>query len=135
MKATTNKIKNWTWYTGGYNAIHTWLSNNFGPATECINGCEDMPKYEWALIQGKKYEHKKENFQQMCGSCHKNYDMTEKEKQRLRENGYKIRALSPEEVDFVRDAYKSGQTQKSLAQRFGIHQSTISLLVNNKTYA
>jgi hypothetical protein len=31
-------------------------------------------RYEWALLKGKMMERKRENFIQLCMSCHRKYD-------------------------------------------------------------
>ncbi len=59
-----------------YVYVHRWLRNNFGTANKCesINCNKTSNYYEWALIHGKKYEFNKDNFIQLCHSCHKQYD-------------------------------------------------------------
>ena len=34
--------------------------------------------YQWALIRGKKYSFNRDNFFQLCASCHQKYDCTDK---------------------------------------------------------
>jgi hypothetical protein len=64
---------------GGYHAIHKWIYKNYGKAIKCENiDCEKRSNdFEWALSKGKKYEYKRENFIQLCKSCHIKYDFTE----------------------------------------------------------
>ena len=62
----------------GYHGLHTWLIKKFGKALCCENPkCEHKPtkRYEWSLLKGKEYERKRENFWQLCVSCHRKYDM------------------------------------------------------------
>jgi len=63
-----------------YQAIHVWLRNTFGKANkcECLNCPKISKNYEWALIDGKKYERKRENFIMMDKSCHRKYDKINK---------------------------------------------------------
>ena len=63
---------------GGYGAIHKWLLKNFGKATKCENkACDGKSKaYQWALKRSKQYEHNRDNFFQLCASCHRIYDIT-----------------------------------------------------------
>lgn len=70
----------------GYYGIHNWLHKNFGKASKCENpNCFyprkgsrkwlDKPwRYEWSLRKGKKMIRKRENFIQLCVSCHRKYD-------------------------------------------------------------
>lgn len=60
----------------GYAGIHRWLVQKFGKAQKCENPeCLQRGKtYEWARLKGKQYERKRENFWQLCHSCHKKYD-------------------------------------------------------------
>ena len=59
-----------------YNNIHKWLINSFGKAHKCEN--EDCKKvsiaFDYALIKGKNYEKKRENFIMLCRGCHTKYD-------------------------------------------------------------
>lgn len=58
-----------------YKGLHLWLKRNFGKANKCEHCYNPVAKrYEWALIKGKKYQHKRENFIQLCTKCHHNYD-------------------------------------------------------------
>lgn len=80
---TSNKKK--TKQTAKYSNIHSWLKNTFGKAYNCENiNCEstNSKRYEWALVKGKVYDRVRENFIQLCPSCHRKYDFTEK----IREN-------------------------------------------------
>lgn len=70
-----------------YAQVHYWMYANFGLATRCesvtCNG--KHKKYEWALVRGMKYEKKRENFIMLCISCHRKYDMTDRQRQKMRE--------------------------------------------------
>lgn len=61
-----------------YAAIHYWLKKNYGVAVKCEN--EKCPnkqsRFEWALKKDKKYEYKRENYIQLCRSCHNKYDQS-----------------------------------------------------------
>lgn len=61
----------------GYNALHSWIKNNYGKAKECENKeCEykNPKRYDWANISGK-YKRTRDDFVQLCVSCHKKYDL------------------------------------------------------------
>jgi hypothetical protein len=69
-----------------YSTIHKWLVKKYGKATECIalNCTKKSNCYDWGLLKGKHYCRKKENFIQLCRSCHNSYD---------REGGKKVRKI------------------------------------------
>lgn len=65
----------------GYSGIHMWLRSEYGKANTCeseIIGIEcrnNTSRYHWAKLRGKRYERKRENFIQLCNSCHRIYDL------------------------------------------------------------
>ena len=62
-------------YDRNYYRVHQWLRWNFVKNNKCDHcGSASKLKYEWALIKGKKYEKKRENFAELCISCHRIYD-------------------------------------------------------------
>ncbi len=69
----------------GYSAIHKWLKNNFGKPNKCeMSSCKKISdNFEWALKKGKEYEKKRENFIQLCVSCHRIYDFTENQRKKI----------------------------------------------------
>ena len=60
----------------GFVALHQWLQRTYGKASECENAnCPKISKrFNWSLLRNKKYERKRENFWQLCVSCHRRYD-------------------------------------------------------------
>ena len=61
-------------YKEKYYTIHRWLRKNYGDATMCSFDNKHKALYDWALLKGKKYEYKRENFIQLCKKCHFKYD-------------------------------------------------------------
>lgn len=59
-----------------YIYIHSYLRVKYGRAYKCENPLCEMrsPSFSWALIRGKKYELKENNFVQLCQRCHSEYD-------------------------------------------------------------
>lgn len=59
-----------------YRRIHQWLYYHFGKANKCENkDClGNNTAYQYALIKGKQYEKKRENYMLLCQSCHRLYD-------------------------------------------------------------
>lgn len=70
--------KNPFWVKGDnvkYTTIHKWLFREYGKASKCeICGTTESKRYEWAKLKGKEYERKRENFWELCKSCHTIYD-------------------------------------------------------------
>lgn len=63
---------------GGYDAIHRWLRKHYGNANRCEEQSCSMKSdtYHWAKLPDLPYEHKRENFVQLCASCHRKLDYT-----------------------------------------------------------
>lgn len=49
-------------------------------------------------------------------------------------NGIKSRKIPIDKVNDIKKLYSLGHTQKEIAKMYEVHQSTISYLINNKTY-
>lgn len=77
-KHTVSGEKSGTWKGDkvGYWGIHKWLYKYYGKANYCENlKCSKKSKiFHWALIKNKNYERKRDNFMQLCMSCHWKYD-------------------------------------------------------------
>ena len=91
-----------------YNAVHYWLAFNYGKACKCEskNCLKKSTNYQWAKLKDKEYNFDRNNFIQMCRSCHAKYDWTEEAKEMLRKRStkeYCIRnhKLSEENTTFV----------------------------------
>lgn len=56
----------------GYVALNTWISRTFGKATKC-EFCFSLNHVQWAN-KTKHYKRQREDWQQLCASCHKKYD-------------------------------------------------------------
>lgn len=58
-----------------YDSIHQWMRRQFGGANRCEHNCgTTSTKFDWALVRGKRYEKKRENFIMLCKKCHHAYD-------------------------------------------------------------
>jgi len=71
------KNPNWRGNDVGMIGIHRWLTKNFKKERVCeFCGKENknMLGIDWALLKGKAYERKRENFIELCRSCHAIYD-------------------------------------------------------------
>ena len=80
---STNNHPNWVGDKIGYIGIHIWLRKTFIRPLNCENCHKSNCRFEWALIKGKNYSRKRENFWNLCVSCHRNYDMDDNWKQNL----------------------------------------------------
>jgi len=63
-----------------YFRIHNWLAYHHGKAFKCENqscNSESPKRYEWALLKGKEHKRNRNNYVQLCPSCHRKYDFTE----------------------------------------------------------
>ncbi len=70
-----------TWNKGltsstDYHQIHKWVRRNKGSADRCQNvSCKgDSTHFDWAKLPECPYEHKLENYIQLCRKCHKLMD-------------------------------------------------------------
>ena len=70
-----------------YVAVHLWLYKTYGKATKCENrNCKKISKkFEYSQLKGKECDKKRENFWQLCKSCHSYYDIKENTLQKLSE--------------------------------------------------
>ena len=57
----------------GYVGIHLWLRKHFKKTGNC-GQCTSAKRTYWALLKGKNYERKRENFWELCAKCHVAYD-------------------------------------------------------------
>ena len=72
--------------TKEYFQAHAWIIYHYGKASKCENeNCtyENPKRYEWALIKGKKPEKSRDNYMQLCPSCHRKYDFTEEQREKM----------------------------------------------------
>jgi hypothetical protein len=69
-----------------YFRIHNWLSYYYGKANKCENeNCKAVsPKrHEWALLKGKDHKRNRNNYIQLCPSCHRKYDYTQEHRNKI----------------------------------------------------
>ena len=80
-KARDVRNGNWAGDSVGYYGIHSWLARHHGKANKCeMKDCSGKSTYyEWALLKGKKYQRRRDNFWRLCKSCHRAYDFTKRE--------------------------------------------------------
>lgn len=68
-----------------YYATHQWMYKNYGKANKCEDcGDKEALAYDWANIS-KTYKREREDWKQLCRSCHQRFDMTPEKKARLKQ--------------------------------------------------
>ncbi len=62
--------------TTNYASVHDWMLKNYGKASRCENKkcIYKSKRFVWALLHGKTYARKRQNFKQLCYKCHFKYD-------------------------------------------------------------
>lgn len=129
--------------------IHQWINYNYGKASKCENkDCGGKSKtFDYSLLEDKFYDYVRENYMQLCRSCHFKYDYKngkfEKQKQMFcrigkkyaAENGKVMRSLTYKQAEIIREKHRNGMFQSKLADMFSVSINTISLIIRNKTYA
>lgn len=76
--------KNYQWKGAnvGYHALHGWITRNYGKASRCENinsklgfPCKKISKnYDWAFINKEGYARDRNQYMELCHSCHMKYD-------------------------------------------------------------
>ncbi len=105
-------------YGALYASVHCWLRYHYGRADRCENkNCQrKVQSYNWCKIKGKDCDYKRENFIQLCRSCHSKYDRTEESNEKNRQgnpNTHKTHCIrghkfTPENTYLLK--YKKGRT-------------------------
>jgi hypothetical protein len=76
----------WDKFSESYSSIHKWINNVHGKASRCeFETCTNVNAtvFYYALKKGCRYERKRNNFYELCASCHKKYDLTQETRQKL----------------------------------------------------
>lgn len=82
-----SKNVNWKGNNASYISIHQWISRHYGSASRCEspNCSKKSVSFEYALLKGKEHSRKRENYWQLCQSCHVKYDFKESTREKQRE--------------------------------------------------
>lgn len=84
--SNTGKLSSqWKGDDAKYQALHSYIHNHFGKANHCENDlCEGKSKeYQWALKPNSTYSRNIKDYFQLCRSCHRKMDMTNKTKEKI----------------------------------------------------
>lgn len=69
-----------------YSGLHMWVESVLGKPMICWScGDDNRKKYDWANISGL-YKRIKDDWMRLCRSCHKNYDISGKQKNEQNHN-------------------------------------------------
>jgi len=110
-----------------YHAVHHWVYKVFGKANYCsFNPSHKAKRYEWSSISRKALR-QKDDWQQLCPSCHKKYDLTEKERNRLKtwSIGTHKRAIPVKQYDLNHKLIKIFNSTTEAAKLLGISRTGI----------
>ena len=106
-----------------YDNVHKWIWYHHGSANFCENCGKTQSlsgnriMFHWSNRSGN-YLRDRSDWKQLCAKCHKIKDAAKLNKKAVKY----IRSLSHK------------QTQTNLALKFGVDQSTISRIINNKRW-
>ena len=73
---------------GAYSSIHHWIRKNYGSASHCeATDCTKKSlRFQYALKRDCQYAKNRENYMQLCSSCHAKYDLTPQSIERRRKS-------------------------------------------------
>lgn len=111
--------------TKEYHLAHQRVAYRFGSASIFTCECGSSAR-EWAHIHNTCMDNT-ENYKPMCVPCHRKYDG-------YIGNGNSASSLTEEDVLKIRAMKEEGALQEDLAAIFGVSKSTISSIVNRKTW-
>lgn len=75
MSLIGNK-RRWRGNEASYYAIHMWIKKYWGCPDHCdMCHCESASRYEWCN-KDKQYKRNREDWLQLCPSCHRKYDLS-----------------------------------------------------------
>jgi len=123
--------------TGGYIAKHKWVQKCKGKASKCTSkNCSGNSKtYHWALIKDREYSHNPDDYIELCCSCHGKYDMTDEKRKHLKRladnqknTKFNRAVLTKEDVIDIRIRTDNGESQKQIANEYGVHRTTINYI-------
>ena len=112
-----------------YAAIHMYLNAHYVKVGTCEE-CGQVRTTQWALIKGRSYSRRREDYRELCVRCHSQYD---------KGGELSVSAkLTAAQVVEIRRRYKPGRSgrgglkegsTRALAQEFGVSHTTIRKIV------
>lgn len=132
-----NGISKWK-----HTKIHKKLIAKYGNAKLCeSSNCDSVsPKrFEWALKRGHQYSTNKEDYLQLCPSCHRKYDFNEDIRAKLsslkKGQLHNRSKLTNQDVHTIMEMINSGEQNKTIAAKFNVNNSTISDIKRGKRWS
>ncbi len=113
-----------------YRHFHDWLRKYYGHASRCEFCDAKGKKYQWALVKGKNYERKRENFMELCPSCHRKYDHTEKIRNKMRLAARRLRGKALLQLDDEGNVVKEWETLTDAGRAINTIGSIRTALIN-----
>ena len=112
-----------------YQKVHKWLYRNHGKAIHCSNTFDHSAKrYEWSNISGK-YLFDITDWKQLCPSCHRKMDYTEKTriKQRISNKGKSPVSIRKKVKQYLGNRFvKEYESISEAGRQLGILKTSIS---------
>jgi len=124
-----------------HNRLHRQLIKINGKAAKCEAGdCSGKSKiFQWALRKGHSYSNKKEDYIQLCVSCHRKYDFNENIRAKLKAKKmgelHNTAKLNNKEVMGIVGMLKKGESNKSISAIFNIHPTTVCDIKRGKRWS
>lgn len=117
-----------------YVKIHVWMYRNFGKADHCSKNKNHVSKtYEWANISGK-YKQDVSDWMQMCPSCHRKYDYTEEQRNKiiLRNKGNNYHSKRVMQYDSKGNLIKRWNSSQEAESFLNILSTSISNVIHGR---
>lgn len=66
-----------------YHTVHNWLGENYDKSGACDHCEKEKDNTEFALKRGCEYKRDRDNFLELCISCHRKYDYDKEDYKRI----------------------------------------------------
>jgi hypothetical protein len=117
-----------------YQRVHYWLYEKYGKANHCENDeTHKSFRFEWANISDK-YLKNKNDWKQLCVSCHRKMDYTEEQRERTRRvnRGNKYHNIKIKQYDKDGKFIKEWRSSMEVKRKLHILHTSISNVLAGK---
>lgn len=117
-----------------YANLHKWLNDNYKKRDTCDHCDFPANRIEWALKKGKRYSRNKDDYLNLCVPCHRKYDCTETQREKMRSvnignnNAGKRIIQMTVDGEYIKEFRSAAQAAKEL----GINRPNISNAATGK---
>jgi hypothetical protein len=73
-KTTNERHWNWKGDEAGYLALHEWMNRHYPRTGTCEHCGKSKQKTDYANIRGHQYSRVREDYAELCRSCHYHFD-------------------------------------------------------------